>query len=65
MKRDPLTLYRRKLLGLSVSESEIAAIEEESSGGRHSYGGRAQVAPPALELAFTQMWSNGGFEWRN
>jgi pyruvate dehydrogenase E1 component alpha subunit len=66
MKRDPLTLYRRKLLGLSVSESEIAAIEEEI---RAEVDTATEVArnspPPAVELAFTQMWSNGGFEWRN
>jgi pyruvate dehydrogenase E1 component alpha subunit len=66
MKRDPLTLYRRKLLGLSVSESEIAAIEEEI---RAEVDTATEVArkspPPPVELAFTQMWSNGGFEWRN
>ena len=27
MKRDPLPTYRRKLLGLSISEGDIAAIE--------------------------------------
>jgi acetoin:2,6-dichlorophenolindophenol oxidoreductase subunit alpha len=66
MKRDPLTLYRRKLLGLSISEGEIAAIEEEI---RAEVDIATEVArkspPPAVELAFTQMWSNGGFEWRN
>jgi TPP-dependent pyruvate/acetoin dehydrogenase alpha subunit len=66
MKRDPLTLYRRKLLGLSISEGEIAAIEEEI---RAEVDTATEVArkspPPAVELAFTQMWSNGGFEWRN
>jgi acetoin:2,6-dichlorophenolindophenol oxidoreductase subunit alpha len=66
MKRDPLTLYRRKLLGLSISEGEIAAIEDEI---RAEVDAATEVArkspPPAVELAFTQMWSNGGFEWRN
>jgi TPP-dependent pyruvate/acetoin dehydrogenase alpha subunit len=29
MKRDPLPTYRRKLLGLSISEGDIAAIEDD------------------------------------
>ena len=66
MKRDPLTLYRRKLLGLSISEGEIAAIEEEIRAEVDTATEAARKSPPpAVELAFTQMWSNGGFEWRN
>ena len=66
MKRDPLTLYRRKLLGLSISEGEIAAIEEEIRAEVETATEVARKSPPpAVELAFPQMWSNGGFEWRN
>jgi pyruvate dehydrogenase E1 component alpha subunit len=66
MKRDPLTLYRRKLLGLSISEGEIATIEEEVRAQVDAATEVAQKSPPpAVELAYTQMWANGGFEWRN
>ena len=66
MKRDPLTLYRRKLLGLSISEGEIAAIEEEVRAQVDAATVAAQKSPPpAVELAYTEMWANGGFEWRN
>jgi pyruvate dehydrogenase E1 component alpha subunit len=66
MKRDPLTLYRRKLLSLSVAEKEIAAIEEEVRAQVDAATQIAQKSPsPAVDLAFTEMWANGGFEWRN
>jgi acetoin:2,6-dichlorophenolindophenol oxidoreductase subunit alpha len=66
MKRDPLTLYRRKLLGLSIPEGEIATIEAEVRAQVDAATEVAQKSPPpAVELAYTQMWANGGFEWRN
>jgi TPP-dependent pyruvate/acetoin dehydrogenase alpha subunit len=66
MKRDPLPLYRRKLLGLSISEGEIAAIEDDVRAQVDAATEAAQKSPPpAAELAFTEMWANGGFEWRN
>ena len=66
MKRDPLPTYRRKLLGLSISEGDIAAIEDDVRAQVDAATEAAQKSPPpAVELAFTQMWADGGFEWRN
>jgi TPP-dependent pyruvate/acetoin dehydrogenase alpha subunit len=66
MKRDPLPTYRRKLLGLSISEGEIAAIEDDVRAQVDAATETAQKSPPpAVELAFTQMWADGGFAWRN
>jgi pyruvate dehydrogenase E1 component alpha subunit len=66
MKRDPLPTYRSKLLGLSISEGEIAAIEDEVRAQVDAATEAAKRSPPpAVGLAFTQMWADGGFEWRN
>jgi pyruvate dehydrogenase E1 component alpha subunit len=66
MKRDPLPTYRRRLLSLSIPESELAAIEDDVRAQVDAATETAQKSPPpAVELAFTQMWADGGFEWRN
>jgi TPP-dependent pyruvate/acetoin dehydrogenase alpha subunit len=66
MKRDPLPMYRRKLLALSIAEGEIAAIEDEVRAQVDAATEEARKSPPpAVELAFTQLWADGGFQWRN
>ena len=66
MNRDPLPMYRSKLLGLSISEGELAAIEAEVRAQVDAATEAAKRSPPpAVELAFTQMWADGGFAWRN
>ena len=66
MKRDPLPTYRQRLLGLSFTESELTAIEDDVRAQVDAATETAQHSPPpAVELAFTQMWADGGFQWRN
>jgi acetoin:2,6-dichlorophenolindophenol oxidoreductase subunit alpha len=66
MKRDPLPMYRDKLLRSSISEAEIAAIEDDVRAQVDAATEAAKKSPPpAVELAYTQVWADGGFEWRN
>jgi TPP-dependent pyruvate/acetoin dehydrogenase alpha subunit len=66
MKRDPLPMYRQRLLSLAIPEAEIAAIENEVKTQVDAATEAAKKSPPpAVELAFTQLWADGGFAWRN
>jgi acetoin:2,6-dichlorophenolindophenol oxidoreductase subunit alpha len=66
LKRDPLPTYRKRLLGLGIPEVEIAAIEDDMKKRVDEATETARNSPPpAVELAYTEMWANGGYEWRN
>jgi TPP-dependent pyruvate/acetoin dehydrogenase alpha subunit len=66
MKRDPLSTYRQRLLSLSIPESEIVEIENEVRAQVDAATEAARKSPPPpVELAFTQMWADGGVAWRN
>jgi len=66
MKRDPLPTYRQRLLNLAIPEAELAAIEGEVLAQVDSATEAARKSPPPpVELAFTQVWADGGFAWRN
>jgi TPP-dependent pyruvate/acetoin dehydrogenase alpha subunit len=63
---DPLTIYRARLARLGVAESELDVIRgdvaqavdeatEEAKNGRL----------PDVESAFTDVWADGGSQWRN
>lgn len=66
LKRDPVVMYRQRLLQSGVPESVLEGIETEA---RRKVDEATEVAkaspPPALETAFTDVWANGGSEWRN
>jgi len=66
LKRDPVVMYRQRLLQSGVPESVLEGIEAEA---RRKVDEATEVAkaspPPALETAFTDLWANGGAEWRN
>ena len=67
MKRDPVVNYRAKLLkAAGIKEADLAAIEgdieimidEATEAAKNS-------PPPPDEIAFTDVWADGGAEWRN
>jgi pyruvate dehydrogenase E1 component alpha subunit len=66
LARDPVALYRRRLLDLGVAESELAAIEAAARAAvdeaeRQAKAG--QAPDPALLL--TDLRADGGSSWRN
>jgi acetoin:2,6-dichlorophenolindophenol oxidoreductase subunit alpha len=66
LMRDPVIVLRQRLVDAGIDEAEIARIEEES----------AKVVTDAIEAAknaplsdpseaFTDVWADGGSQWRN
>jgi pyruvate dehydrogenase E1 component alpha subunit len=66
MAYDPLTVYRDRLARLGVSDAELDGIRagvaravdeatEEAKNGRL----------PDVMSAFTDVWADGGSQWRN
>src|SRR5262245_66527836 len=66
LKRDPVALYRARLLASGVSEAAVAKIESESMAKLEKATEAAKASPtPALESAMTDVWADGGNAWRN
>jgi acetoin:2,6-dichlorophenolindophenol oxidoreductase subunit alpha len=66
LKRDPLTLYRSRLLSLGIAEAALAQIEAEAMERLNAATETAKASPtPALETAMTDVWADGGNAWRN
>jgi pyruvate dehydrogenase E1 component alpha subunit len=64
--RDPVVMYRAKLLAAGVDESELNAIDQE----QEDRVDRAQKiatesGPPPLDIAETDVWADGSATWRN
>lgn len=66
LARDPITLYRAKLHEDDVAEAAIIRIEEEAQKGLQTAIDTAKASPaPAVALAATNVWADGGASWRN
>lgn len=66
LERDPVRLYRAKLLALGVAEAVLAQIEQETQAAVDRATEEAKASPvPAIEMAFKDVWADGGIEWRN
>jgi pyruvate dehydrogenase E1 component alpha subunit len=67
MKKDPLPAYRKKLLSASgIKEADLAAIDAEVEAMIDEATEAAKNSPPPPdEIAFTDVWADGGAEWRN
>jgi TPP-dependent pyruvate/acetoin dehydrogenase alpha subunit len=64
--RDPVMSYRKRLLNLGVTESELAKIESDAEASVELATETAKAsATPAVETAFTDVWADGGNAWRN
>ncbi len=66
LKRDPVTLYRNRLLALGIAEATLAKIESEAMAKLDQATETAKGSPtPAVETAMTDVWADGGAAWRN
>jgi pyruvate dehydrogenase E1 component alpha subunit len=64
--RDPLPLYRNKLLEAGMPESKLAAIDANTEEMIDKATEEAKSSgPPPDEIAFTDVWADGGAAWRN
>lgn len=66
LARDPIPMYRERLLGLGVAEADLAAIEREIEAEVEAATDAAKNGPvPGEELLLKDVWADGGSAWRN
>ena len=64
--RDPIPMYRQRLLDDGVDEAAIAAIDAEQAARVDKAEQTAAASgPPPLEIADTDVWADGSSTWRN
>jgi TPP-dependent pyruvate/acetoin dehydrogenase alpha subunit len=65
-ERDPLDIYRARMLEDGIDEAEIVAVEEEQAARVDKAEETARNSgPPPLEIADTDLWADGSSTWRN
>src|ERR1700722_14026083 len=66
MKRDPIPLYRQRLIDFGVAEAKLVAIEDDL---KREVDRATEVAkasrPPSSDLIHKDVWADGGWAWRN
>ncbi len=66
LTRDPVPAYRQVLISRGVGEAALDRIDAEAKQAVDLATEEAKAgAEPRLELAFTDVWSDGGWDWRN
>lgn len=66
MRRDPVPVYRKRLLESGVGESVLVEMEREVLAAVDRATEEARSSPtPELASAFTDVWADGGTAWRN
>ena len=66
MKRDPIALYRKRLLELDVGEGPLRELESGVQRAVDEATEAAKASPPApLEEIERDLWADGGSSWRN
>jgi len=65
-QRDPVVTYRQRLLDEGVDVTAIDAIDAEQSARVDAAEEAARNSgPPPLDIATTDVWSDGSSTWRN
>jgi pyruvate dehydrogenase E1 component alpha subunit len=66
LARDPVPAYRAVLLGRGVPEQTLDVIDRQAMAAVDLATEEAKAGPdPDPEIAFTNVWSDGGSGWRN
>lgn len=65
-KRDPIKMYRARLLKLGVSEAVLNTIDQEIKDEVEAATVACKAAPPpSADIIFTDIYADGGWAWRN
>jgi acetoin:2,6-dichlorophenolindophenol oxidoreductase subunit alpha len=65
-KRDPIKVYRKRLLEFGIAEATPAQIEQESKRKVDEATAACQAAPPSsVDILTTDVYADGGWAWRN
>ena len=63
--RDPLPLYRQRLLSDGVAESSLKDLEATTDKRVDDATEKAKASPPPpLDIAYTDLWADGSSTWR-
>ena len=63
---DPIVIYRARLLRHGVSDATLDAIEESADGDVETATVEAKASPPpGSDMLMRDVWSDGGWSWRN
>jgi pyruvate dehydrogenase E1 component alpha subunit len=66
LAKDPIPLYRERLLKTGIPAAEVEKIEQESNAMVDEATEEAKSAPPPdVSLADKDVWADGGSAWRN
>jgi pyruvate dehydrogenase E1 component alpha subunit len=66
LKKDPIPMYRQRLLDYGVKEDVVKGIEDSVMAAVDEATEAAKASPPPpLEYAYTDVWADGGSSWRN
>ncbi|WP_229698724.1 thiamine pyrophosphate-dependent dehydrogenase E1 component subunit alpha [Wenjunlia tyrosinilytica] len=66
LERDPVPLYRSRLLSLGVPRAELERLEQAVAEAVDLATEEAKAGPPpAPELLMSDVWADGGSSWRN
>ncbi|MGH6977105.1 MAG: thiamine pyrophosphate-dependent enzyme, partial [Stellaceae bacterium] len=66
LKRDPIRLYRSRLLAAGVNEAAVKAIEQESKRKVDAATEACKAAPASPpDILTTDVYADGGWAWRN
>ncbi len=64
--RDPIKIYRQRLLELGTAPETIAAIESEVQAIVEDATEKCKAAPPpSADILYTDVYADGGWAWRN
>jgi len=66
LARDPIPMYRARLLAGGVAESDLTAVEQQAAEQVDAATAACEAAaPPDVALVETDVWADGGAAWRN
>ncbi len=66
LKRDPVTLYRARLIDLGIGEPTLRDIEAVAVRAVDEATEGAKASPPSpVDVVERDVWSDGGAAWRN
>ena len=66
LKRDPIPVYRERLLELGVEETSLDRVESETQTAVDRATDDARQSPPSsVDITTRDVWANGGSAWRN
>lgn len=66
MEKDPVPLYRERLIADGVSEQVLQEIDDATTAAVQAAVDFAKQSPrPALDTLMTDVWADGGASWHN